>query len=48
MTLKSQHMCYTQNIYNQTQEQQSHANIYTAQHKTNIVVNKIQMTDVYR
>ena len=45
-TLLSQHRCYTQNIYNQTQEH-SHANIYTVQHKTNIVVKKIHLIDVY-
>ena len=32
-----------QNIFNQTQEQRSHANIYTVQHKTNLVVKKIHL-----
>ena len=35
LTLLTQHMCYTQNIYNKTQEQHSPANIYTIQHRTN-------------
>ena len=35
LTLLTQHMCYTQNIYNKTQEQHSPAIIYTVQHRTN-------------
>ena len=41
-----QHMGYTQNIHNKTQEQHPPANIYTVQHKTNIVIKKIHLTDV--
>ena len=42
----TKYMGYTQNIYNKSQEQHPPANIYTVQHKTNIVIKKIHITDV--
>ena len=42
----TKYMGYTQNIYNKTQEQHTPANIYTDQHKTNIVIQKIPLADV--